>query len=153
MVLPWTSKWESKGTTMLTPSYRVYGLWCEDGFTTKTMFVLDCHKTADPVGSMYAGTVSRERVRIAYTYTALNIIDIFTVDIWIDYLQPSSLRRDYIICGPDFGSENVWNVALIHSAIYEARLLDVTQKSSEITQETTRVETSLSRSRCMDETC
>ena len=117
------------------------------------MFVLDDHKTADPAGSMYAGTVSRERVRIAYTYTALNIIDIFAADIWNDYLQPSSLRRDYIICGPDFGSENVWNVALIHSVIYKIRLLDVTQKSSEITQETTRVETSLSRSRCMDETC
>ena len=103
------------------------------------MFVLDDHKTADPAGSMYAGTVSRERVRIAYTYTALNIIDIFAADIWNDYLQPSSLRRDYIICGPDFGLENVGNVVLIHSEIHEARLLDVTKKSFEVTQETTRV--------------
>ena len=47
----------------------------------KTKFVLDGHKTADPVGSTYAGTVSREGTRIASTYTALNNLDIFAADI------------------------------------------------------------------------
>ena len=41
-------------------------------FTRKARFVLDGHKTADPVGSTYAGVVSRESVRIAFTYAALN---------------------------------------------------------------------------------
>ena len=46
----------------------------------KTKFVLDGHKTADPVGSTYAGTVSRESARIALTYTALNNHDIFAAE-------------------------------------------------------------------------
>ena len=153
MVLPWTSKWESKGTTMLTPSYRVYGLWCEDGFTTKTTFVLEGHKTADSVGSTYAGTVSREGARITFTCIALNNLNTFAADIWNDFLQSLSSVRDYIVCNPEFSLENVGNVVLIHSATYEARLLDVPQKLSEVTQETTRVWTFLSRSRCMDKTC
>ena len=40
------------------------------------MYVLDGHRTADPVGSMYAVTVSCESARIASTYTVLNNHDI-----------------------------------------------------------------------------
>ena len=36
-------------------------------FTRKARWVLDGHKTPDPVGSKYAGVVSRESVRIAFT--------------------------------------------------------------------------------------
>ena len=45
-------------------------------FTRKARWVLDGHKTPDPVGSKYAGVVSRESVRIAFTYAALNGIDV-----------------------------------------------------------------------------
>ena len=41
-------------------------------FTRTARWVLDGHKTPDPVGSKYAGVVSRESVRIAFTYAALN---------------------------------------------------------------------------------
>ena len=44
--------------------------------TRKARWVLDGHKTADPVGSTYAGVVSRESVRIAFTYAALNGLNI-----------------------------------------------------------------------------
>ena len=37
-------------------------------FTRKARWVLDYHKTPDPIGSTYAGVVSRESVRIAFTY-------------------------------------------------------------------------------------
>ena len=86
-------------------------------FTRKARFVLDGHKTADPVGSTYAGVVSRESVRIAFTYAALNNLDIFAADIRNAYLQAPSSRKDYIICGPEFGLENVGKVALIHRAL------------------------------------
>ena len=36
-------------------------------FTRKARWVLDGHKTPDPVGSTYAGVVSRESVRIEFT--------------------------------------------------------------------------------------
>jgi hypothetical protein len=40
-------------------------------FTRKARWVLDGHKTANPIGSTYAGVVSRESVQIALTYAAL----------------------------------------------------------------------------------
>ena len=45
-------------------------------FTRKARWVLDGHKTPDPIGSSYAGVVSRESIRIAFTYAALNDSDV-----------------------------------------------------------------------------
>ena len=59
-------------------------------FTRKARWVLDGHKTADPEGSTYAGVVSRETVRIAFMYAALNGLDICTADIRNAYLQAPS---------------------------------------------------------------
>ena len=87
-------------------------------FTRKARWVLDGYKTPDPIGSTYAGGVSRESVRIALTYAALNGLDVFAADIRNAYLQAPSSQKDYIICGPEFGLENVGRVALIHRALY-----------------------------------
>ena len=78
-------------------------------FTRKARWVLDGHKTLDPIGSTYAGVVSRESVRIALTYAALNELDVFAADIRNAYLQAMSSQKDYIICGPEFGVENIGN--------------------------------------------
>ena len=48
---------------------------------------LDGNKTPDPVGSTYAGVVSREITRIAFNYAALNALDVFDADIQNAYLQ------------------------------------------------------------------
>jgi hypothetical protein len=87
-------------------------------FTRKARWVLDGHRTPDPVGSTYAGVVSRESVRIAFTYAALNGVDVCAADIRNAYLQAPSSCKDYIVCGPEFGIENVGKVALIHRALY-----------------------------------
>ena len=87
-------------------------------FTRKARWVLDGHKTADPIGSTYAGVVSRESIRIVFTYAALNDLDIFAADIKNAYLQAPSSQKDYIVCGPEFGIENVGKLTLIHQAIY-----------------------------------
>ena len=76
-------------------------------FTRKARWVLDGHKTLDPIGSTYAGVVSRESVHIALTYAALNDLDVFTANIQNAYLQALSSQKDYIICGPEFGVENI----------------------------------------------
>ena len=76
-------------------------------FTRKARLVLDSHKTPDPIGSTYAGVVSRESVHIALTYGALNDLDVFAADIQNAYLQALSSQKDYIICGPVFGVENI----------------------------------------------
>ena len=57
-------------------------------------------------------------MHIAFTYVALNGLDVCAVDIRNAYLQVPSLQRDYIVCGPEFGIENVDKVALIHHALY-----------------------------------
>ena len=86
-------------------------------FTRKARCVLDGHKTPDPIGSTYAGVVSRESVHIALTYAALNDLNVFAADIWNAYLQALSSQKDYIICGPEFGVENIGQTALIHRAL------------------------------------
>jgi hypothetical protein len=46
---------------------------------------------------MYAGVVSRESVRIALTYAALNGLEVCAADIRNAYLQEPSSNKDYII--------------------------------------------------------
>ena len=62
--------------------------------------------------------VSRESVRIALTYNALNGVDVIAVDIRNAYLQDPSSQKDFIICGPEFGLEHVGKRALIRRALY-----------------------------------
>lgn len=88
-------------------------------FTRKARWVLDGHKTSDLKDiSTYAGVVSRESVRIALTYAALNGLDVCAADIKNAYLQSPSSQKNYIICGEEFGIENVGKVGLIHRALY-----------------------------------
>ena len=66
-------------------------------------------KTPDPVGSKYAGAVSRESVRIAFTYAALKMT---LMCAWqtsgMPYLQSPTSQKHYIICGP-----RVWNGKMV----------------------------------------
>jgi hypothetical protein len=87
-------------------------------FTRKARWVLDGHKTTNPIGPTYAGVVSHESVHIAFTYVTLNGVDICPADIRNAYLQAPSSQKDYIICETEFGLENVSKSALIHRALY-----------------------------------
>jgi hypothetical protein len=87
-------------------------------YTRKARWVLDGHKTPPPERSTYAGVVSRDSVRIALTYAALNDLDVWAADIRNAYLQAPSSQKDYVICGPEFGLENVGKRALIRRALY-----------------------------------
>eukprot|EP00957_Ditylum_brightwellii_P130636 9965706-Ditylum_brightwellii.AAC.1 len=87
-------------------------------FTRKARWVLDGHRTPTTNISTYAGVVLRESVHIAFTYAALNKLNVRAADIQNAYLQAPSLRKDYIICDPEFGLENVGKVALIHRELY-----------------------------------
>ena len=84
----------------------------------KVRWVKDGHKTPEPSWSTYAGVVSRESVRIALTYAALNNLDVFGADIQNAYLQAPSSEKHYIICGEEFGLENVGKRAIIVRALY-----------------------------------
>ena len=87
-------------------------------FTRKARWVKDGHRTEDPDWSTYAGYVTRDSVRIALTYAALNGLGVTAADIKNAYLQAPASERHYIICGPEFGIENIGRVALIKRALY-----------------------------------
>ena len=87
-------------------------------FSRKARWVLDGHKTPDPIGSTFAGVVSCESVQIAFTNAALNDLQVFAADLHNAYLQAPSSQKDYVVCGPEFGIENIGKVALIHRALY-----------------------------------
>ena len=57
-------------------------------------------------------------MRIGFNYAALNNLDVCTCDIQNAYLQAPSSEKDYIICGPEFGLENVGKRAKIVQALY-----------------------------------
>ena len=50
-------------------------------FARKARWVLNRHKTPDPKGSTYAGVALRESIYVAFTYVALNNLDMFAGDI------------------------------------------------------------------------
>ena len=64
-------------------------------FTRKARWVLDGIKTPDPIGSKYAGVVSRESVQIAFTYAPLNDFDVCMADIRNAYLQSPTSQKHY----------------------------------------------------------
>ena len=86
--------------------------------TCKARLVANGHKVADPKGSTYAGVVSRETVLIAFTYAALNGLDILTADIHNAYLTAPTTESFYIVCGPEFRSENIGKKAIVKRALY-----------------------------------
>jgi hypothetical protein len=87
-------------------------------FTRKARWVLDGHKTPNPIGLTCAGVASRDSIRIAFTHAALNGLDVFAADIRNACLQAPSSQKDCILCGPEFGIENVGKVALIRRALH-----------------------------------
>ena len=90
--------------------------------TFKARLCKDGHLTEDPEGSRYAGVVSRESVRIALLYAALNDIEVMAADIRNAYLQAATSEKHYIICGPEFGIENQGKRALITRALYGGKV-------------------------------
>ena len=84
----------------------------------KVRWVKDGHRTRDPENCTYAGVVSRESVRIALTSAALNGLPVCACDIQNAYLQAPTSEKHYVICGPEFGLENVGKTAIIVRALY-----------------------------------
>ena len=85
---------------------------------SKARWVEYGRKTPEPPWSTYAGVVSRESVRIALTYAALNGLNICGTGIQNAYLQAPFSKKHYIIYGIEFVYENVRKKAIIVIALY-----------------------------------
>ena len=90
-------------------------------FTWKASWVLDGHKTPNPVVSTCAGVVSRGSVHIEFTYEVINRIEVLTSDIQNAYLQAPSSQKDYIIYETEFGIERIGRIALTQKALYSGK--------------------------------
>ena len=84
----------------------------------KARWVKDGNKNPIPEWSTFAGVVSRESVRIAFTYAALNGLPVRAADTQNDYLQAPASEKHYVICGPELGLENIGKIAVIVRALY-----------------------------------
>ena len=85
--------------------------------TFKARFVAAGCKTSDPDGSTYAGVVSRETVRLAFLYAALNGLKVSSADIMNAYLTAPTSQKLWTKCGPEFGKDQ-GKRALIKRALY-----------------------------------
>lgn len=68
----------------------------------KARFVANGSKTRTRLLPLMLAIVSRETVRIALTYAALNGLDLMAADIQNAYLQAPISVKYWTICGPDF---------------------------------------------------
>ena len=87
-------------------------------FTRKARFVANGSLTADLEDSVYARVISRETVRIALTYAALNELEIMAADIQNAYLQAPISEKYWTTLGPEFGLELEGCKAHIVRALY-----------------------------------
>ena len=87
-------------------------------FTFKARWVKDGHLSPDPIDSNFAGVVSRESIRIIFTYAALNGLDLCAADIKSAYLQAPTSEKHYIICGEGLTLEIQGKIGIIKRALY-----------------------------------
>ena len=87
-------------------------------FTCKSRWVKDGHLIRDPIEFNFAGVVSRESVCIAFTYAALNGLNVYAVDIKSAYLQAPTSEKHFIVCRDEFPLEYCGCNAIIKRALY-----------------------------------
>lgn len=88
----------------------------------KARWVKDGHLTPEPETSNYAGVVSRESVRIAFTYAAMMGLPVMAGDIKNAYLQAPTSEKNYIVCGPEFGQSMIGRTAILEGSVYGGRV-------------------------------
>ena len=87
------------------------------GLVRKARFVAGGHKTTTPSSITYSSVVSRESVRIAFLYAALNDLDITSADIGNAYLNAPCREKIWTVAGPEFGDDQ-GSIMIIGRALY-----------------------------------
>ena len=85
--------------------------------TRKARFVAGDHMTDTPASMTYSSVVSRDSVRIAFTYTALKGMDVWAADIENAYRNAKCRERIWTVAGKEFGSDE-GQVMIIVQALY-----------------------------------
>ena len=90
-------------------------------YRRKVWFVAGGHTTNPTSETIYAGVVSGESVRIAFTIAAFNDLNMFAAGIQNAYLTAPCGENIIITCGPEFGSDRMSKTAVIVRASYGLR--------------------------------
>ena len=87
-------------------------------FTRKSWWVKDVHRALDPESSSYVG-VFRGKVFESYSPTLpCTVCQLLRQMFANAYFQAPTLEKNFIICGPDIGIENIVKKAIITRALY-----------------------------------
>ena len=98
-------------------AHLVFDIKLDGKFTRKASFVANGSMTDTPAALTYSSVVSRESVRIALTYAALNELDILGCDVSNAYLEAPCREKFWLEAGPEFG-EDEGTVMIIRRALY-----------------------------------
>ena len=82
-------------------------------FPQKARLVAYGNTTTNPKGSTYVHVLSRETITIALNYAASMGLDIIATGIQNAYITVLTTNKFYIICGIEFGSENIVKKSIV----------------------------------------
>ena len=88
-----------------------------DGLVRKARLVAGGHETGDVSTITYSSVVSRDSVRIAFLYAALNDLDVMSADIGNAYLNAPCKEKIWTVAGPEFG-EDEGKIYIVKRALY-----------------------------------
>ena len=88
-----------------------------DGLVRKARLVAGGHETGDVSTITYSSVVSRDSVRIAFLYAALNELDVMSADIGNAYLNAPCREKVWTKAGPEFG-EDEGTIYIVKRALY-----------------------------------
>ena len=96
--------------------HMIFDVKMED-FCCKTRLVVGGHGTELPDTTTYASVVSRETVRIDFTFAALNYFPVKVADIQNAYITAPVTEKIWTFLGPEFG-EHARNKAIVVHDLY-----------------------------------
>jgi hypothetical protein len=83
--------------------------------TRKARIVAGGHTTETPASLTYSSVVSRDSVRIAFLYAALNDLDVMSCDVSNAYLNAPCREKIWFVAGPEFGSRQGQVVKIVRA--------------------------------------
>ena len=115
---------ELRGGDKKLPGYQqigchmIFDIKMDGQFTRKARFVANGNETKDLASHhTYASVVTRESVRIAFLYAALNDLKILGCDVSNAYLNAPCREKIWVDAGPEFGSDQ-GSVMIVRKALY-----------------------------------
>ncbi|GAX14347.1 hypothetical protein FisN_UnNu047 [Fistulifera solaris] len=99
--------------------HMIFDIKMDGKFTRKARFVADGNMTGElPAYMTYSTVVSRESVRIAFLYAALNDLDILGCDVTNAYLNAPCQEKIWVAAGLEFGDDLRGACMIIRKALY-----------------------------------